>query len=141
MEEKRLLLLSKIEIIYELLNKNFAQALKNEKIELTTEQFRLLDILADNEGIKQSNLSELIGRQRATISRGIDILEAKEFIIRKDVEGDKRAKAVFLTKKSKKSLKKAQELYINIAESTLKELSNKEVDKFDKTLDSIIEKM
>lgn len=73
------------------------EELQNENIPLTAEQFRLMTVLWDGDGMSQQSLALRIGRNRASTGKMIDVLEKKGVIERIDDPDDRRLKLIFLT--------------------------------------------
>ena len=65
---------------------------------LTRSQWWVLTHLYFNEGLSQSNLSEILEIERATLGRLLDRLEAKGWIERRPLAKDRRVKLVFLAR-------------------------------------------
>ncbi|MBR9762280.1 MAG: MarR family transcriptional regulator [Rhodobacteraceae bacterium] len=59
----------------------------------------LLSIIKNNPGAPQHRLAEAVGLQRSSVVPILDRMENEGIVERRDVEGDRRAKAVFLTEK------------------------------------------
>jgi len=64
---------------------------------LTLSRARLLMHLANAEGATQAELADALEMEQPSMVGLIDALEKMEFIERRAVEGDRRAKAIFLT--------------------------------------------
>ncbi len=74
---------------------------REKGVELTPEQWGVLVRLWERDGQTQSDLSDSTFRDRPTMSRMIDALEARGLVERRSSEGDGRARLVFLTKASR----------------------------------------
>ncbi|SMG46989.1 DNA-binding transcriptional regulator, MarR family [Marivirga sericea] len=81
---------------------------KKKDIALTAEQFRLMTVLWDKDGVSQQSLATLIGRNRASTGKMIDILEKKGILERHDHPTDRRLKLIFVSKQGKKLDEKAR---------------------------------
>ncbi|MDQ6436656.1 MarR family transcriptional regulator [Mesorhizobium sp. LHD-90] len=64
---------------------------------LTLARARLLMHLAKEEGATQSELAEALQVEQPSMVSLIDALEKKGFVVRRAVDGDRRAKGIFLT--------------------------------------------
>ena len=64
---------------------------------LTLARARLLMHLAKAEGTTQSELAELLEIEQPSMVGLIDAMEKKGFVVRRAVEGDRRAKGIFMT--------------------------------------------
>lgn len=71
--------------------------LKEAQLPITTEQFRTLTELWTKDGITQIELAAKAKRDRASITRIVDLLEQKGLIVRKADENDRRVNLIFLT--------------------------------------------
>lgn len=74
-----------------LLNKTFAE----KNIDLQHAQYTVLKVLWCCEGISQSRLSKLLGKDPAAISRALNYLESKGYIERRGTNG--KTNGIFLT--------------------------------------------
>jgi DNA-binding MarR family transcriptional regulator len=75
------------------LNKN----LKTAKLPITSEQFKILVWLWEQDGRRQQELACLTQRDKGAIARILSILERKKLVIRKECIKDRRVKLVSLT--------------------------------------------
>jgi DNA-binding MarR family transcriptional regulator len=81
------------------------QALRNESyrefrergIELTPEQWMILVRLWEREGRSQNDLCDSTFRDRPTMSRILDGMERRGFVVRRADPNDKRSRLVYLT--------------------------------------------
>ncbi|PSJ51693.1 MarR family winged helix-turn-helix transcriptional regulator [Kumtagia ephedrae] len=69
---------------------------------LTLSRARLLMHLAKQEGATQSELAEALEVEQPSMVSLIDALEKKGFVTRQSVEGDRRAKRIFLTETARR---------------------------------------
>lgn len=76
---------------------------------ITADQFRLLTHLWKQDGIPQQQLALILGRDRAGVTRMIDILENQHIITRIADINDRRINLIFLTKTGKELETKAAE--------------------------------
>ncbi len=77
------------------------QELQRAKVDVTSEQFRLLTHLWKEDGLSQIILAERTGRDRGSITRMLDILENKGFTVRVADKNDRRINNIYLTKKGR----------------------------------------
>lgn len=73
---------------------------------VTVDQYVLLSVLADAEGMIQTELSERMSSDANTVGAMLRLLEQKELIHRKASDSDRRALCVYLTTKGKRLHKK-----------------------------------
>ncbi len=72
---------------------------KKLDLEITPEQFVLLDAIVNNEKIYQRQLGELLGKDRANIARLLKILENKGLIEKTPDSNGKQINRIVITKK------------------------------------------
>ena len=80
-----------------IIRSNYVQAFKKAGVDITTEQWVILDRLYDANGLSQTNLANDTFKNSATISRIIDLLSNKKLIERQRFENDRRRYKIFLT--------------------------------------------
>ena len=68
-----------------------------EKLGITHGHFITLLYISENEGVTQAQLSEIHRKDRNIVSRNIDVLEEKGFVIRKRGIVDRRSFSIHLT--------------------------------------------
>jgi DNA-binding MarR family transcriptional regulator len=87
--------------IHYLFSQKLNQLLRKSKTGITVDQFRLLTHLWKQDGISQQQLALHVRRDRASVTRMVDILEKQGFINRAADKEDRRINLIFLTKKGK----------------------------------------
>lgn len=105
---------------------------------LTLEQWVLLVILKNINGITQHDISKIIGKDKTTITRLIDGLVNKEYILRIQDEHDRRNNQIFLTDIGKKAENILTPIAIKTNNKALKGFSEKEVELFISLLNKLI---
>lgn len=108
-----------------------------EKFDITPEQYGVLSLIVDNNELYQRQLSEILLKDRANISRIIKILEEKALITKtKDSNGRK----IFKVKPTEKGLelrKKILSVTKNIRQKITKGITDEELESFLTTLDKM----
>lgn len=87
--------------IHNLFSNKLNQLLRESEAGITVDQFRLLTHLWKEDGISQQQLAQQVRRDRASVTRMVDILEEQGFISRAEDKEDRRINLIFLTKKGK----------------------------------------
>jgi DNA-binding MarR family transcriptional regulator len=75
----------------------FLQAFKEAEVDITTEQWVILDLLIQKDGVSQTDLSIASLKDAPTTSRIIDLMCKKGFTERRNVENDRRKFHIYLT--------------------------------------------
>ena len=73
---------------------------------ITVEQWILLKIIEENDGLTQKELADKSLRDPASITRTLDLLNKKGFVERRPVEDNRRQYSVCLKKEGKSFIKK-----------------------------------
>lgn len=84
-----------------LLSKQLNKSLAERDAGITSDQFRLLSNLWRKDGVTQQKLAIYIGRDKASVTRMITILENSGLVTRIAKDNDKRVNLIYLTKKGR----------------------------------------
>ncbi len=104
-------------IALQLIKRKNQQAITNAGFIITMEQLAVLEILYYHGDMNMTELSHALWKQNANITRIVDKLEKRDFVIRKAVKGDRRANLLSITDRGK-------QVYIKIL-PILNEANNK----------------
>jgi MarR family transcriptional regulator, transcriptional regulator for hemolysin len=110
-------------------------------IDITSEQWVLLKILEENNGISQVQLAEMSLKDTASITRMIDILEKKELIARTDDPNDRRRFTLSLTTKGQAYIKQHMPVVQAIREQGIKGFSQEELSTLKRLLEKVEKNM
>jgi len=80
----------------------FQGIINQHGLEITVEQWMVLTILWESNGLVQQHLADTIHKDKTTITRLIDGLEKRNLIVRVPDKTDRRQKMIYLTEKGKK---------------------------------------
>lgn len=81
--------------------RHLGKLMQENNIPVTPEQFGVLTHLWQKEGLHQTELASCTNRNRANVTRILDILEREGLVQRKDDETDRRVFRIFLTEKGR----------------------------------------
>ncbi|QNL48531.1 MarR family transcriptional regulator [Olivibacter sp. SDN3] len=84
------------------INRRLIRNFKTANLEITIEQWTVLNVLWDKDGQSQQELSNSTFRDKPSITRLIDNLEKQNLVVRIPDKADRRTNLVFLTHKAKK---------------------------------------
>jgi DNA-binding MarR family transcriptional regulator len=116
-----------------LLNNSINSELKPYKIAI--EQRAILEIIESKKEIKQSDLTNLLGKDKTTISRTLKTLENKNFIIKERI--DNRTYKLKLSKLGEKAVMETKVIVDNFREKILLEFTENELDNLYLSLEKI----
>lgn len=88
-------------VAYTALYRRLAKYMQERNLPITPDQFRVLTFLWQQDGRSQQELAVFSNRDRANVTRLIDILEREGIVERRDDEYDRRVFKIHLTKKGR----------------------------------------
>ncbi len=88
------------------INKELNQILS--QYDIAVEQRATLEIIKFEENVNQTMIAQLLGKDKTTISRSLNTLEKKGFIIKNEIQNDKRVNVIKLTQKGEDVLENSQ---------------------------------
>jgi DNA-binding MarR family transcriptional regulator len=106
--------------------RNLARRMKEKNLPVTPDQFRVLTYLWQKDGLQQSELAICTDRNRANVTRIIDILEREGVVIRRDDPNDRRVFKIFLTDFGKQLKEETAECALRSIEDSLEGVSDKD---------------
>lgn len=124
--------------IHYLLSRKLTQLNEESGNGITADQFRLLTHLWKQDGITQQALALLLGRDRASVTRMVDILEAQNLLKRMADKNDRRVKRIVLTREGKLLKTKAYKAAEKSLEVALKGFSKTEQNQLMTQLEKVI---
>ena len=116
---------------------SFTKAFKNLGIDITPEQWVIIDTLYQAGALTQNELAQAAYKNAPTVSRIIDKLEDKQFVIREADSHDRRKTTVRLTKQGKKTAEKCYPEVYKLRELSWKNLSDKDYRSLQRILDKV----
>ncbi|MFV0559590.1 MAG: MarR family winged helix-turn-helix transcriptional regulator [Enterococcus sp.] len=105
-----------------------------KNMQLSRGQYLYLVRISENPGIIQEELSEMLKVDRATVSKAIQKLEKKEFVVRVNDENNKKIKRLYLTEQGQQLYPVIIRENIYSTKTALEGLDEKEVEQFLTTL-------
>ena len=108
-----------------------------EKLGITHGHFITLLYISENEGVTQAQLSEIHRKDRNIVSRNIDVLEEKGFVIRKRGITDRRSFTIHLTDLGHSVVSIHKDLIKEGEQEALRNLSKDEISIFYSLLNKI----
>ena len=113
-----------------LLKRELSALLNKNKINVTTEQWAILNRLKENSELSQKELAKLTFKDNANITRILDKLEKKGFVLRQPDVNDRRAWNVCITNKGQKVRDEIELLAKQTLSKALKDINVDEVREF-----------
>ncbi len=109
------------------LNTYFNKMIKENKLDITTEQWVLLIIISKTPGISQTEIAKKGLKDKTNVTRMLDVLERNGYLTRKKDKLDRRIYRIFLTKKGEDILNKIYPIVYTVNKESCKNLKDKEL--------------
>jgi len=109
--------------------------------DMTVEQIILLHNIGEKEGVKQQELADCVFKEKATITRALNKMEAKSVIVRIADKEDKRQKLIYLTHKGKELHELLLPILWEISDKATKGIEEKELKQCKSVLNKIFENL
>lgn len=114
--------------------RHLSKLMKDQNLPITPEQFSVLSHLWQKDGLQQSELALCTNRNRANVTRILDILERENIVERRDDTIDRRVFRIYLTEKGKSLREATAKCAEQSIKDSLKGLSKDEIDTCTKVL-------
>lgn len=98
-----------------------------KEFNITPEQWILLNILKEKDGISQKELAVKSGKKQTTITRALDNLYKKNYIQREAAADDRRVFLIFLTDEGSHLIEQLTPIAHSLLEEIFSEFSQEEV--------------
>lgn len=116
------------------------QRFSSEGIILTIEQFFILTILNNEEGLILQNLAKIVDKDKSAVLRHIDGLEEHHYVARSKDPDDGRRKLLLITKKGIKQLDKAEQVAERVKDELTDHIPPGKLDEYQENIDMIFTK-
>ena len=114
-----------------------AAMLKQQKIDLTPEQFLLIDLLWNQGPLSQQDLADQMQKDKNSITKLVDAIERKGFVVRQQNPNDRRSNTIILTDKAFTLRDDAKTKGISILNKMLEGIPENELHSFLETLEKL----
>ena len=111
-----------------------AAKLRQMDVPLTPEQFMLIDLLWNQGEMTQQQLADQMQKDKNSVTKLVDAIERKGFVIRKQNINDRRANTLVLTEKANQLKPDAKQKGISILDNMLEGIDEDELRSFLVTL-------
>lgn len=118
-----------------------ANLLRKNNIELTPEQFLTIDILWNQGAMSQTALATAMQKDKNSVTKLIDALEAKGLVTRNRDKVDRRSNTIVLTEKAEQMKESTKQFGVSMLEDILDDIDEKELRSFLATLKKLTDAM
>ena len=123
------------------LKQYLASMLKKRGVPLTPEQFILIDLLWNQGPMSQQQLADQMQKDKNSVTKRVDAMEAKGFVVRQQNSLDRRSNTIVLTEKAMELRDEAKQKGISILDEMLEGISEEELHSFLSTLQKLDDNM
>ena len=116
------------------LKQYIAAMLRIKGVPLTPEQFMLIDLLWNQGSMTQQQLADQMHKDKNSVTKLVDAIEKKGFVVREQNLKDRRANTLVLTEKALQLRDGAKRKGISILDNILEGISEEELRMFLSTL-------
>ena len=114
-----------------------AAKLRQENVPLTPEQFLLIDLLWNQGSMSQQQLADQMHKDKNSVTKLVDAIERKGFVLRQQNAFDRRSNTLVLTEKALELRDDAKQKGISILDEMLEGISEAELRSFLSTLNKL----
>ena len=114
-----------------------AAKLRQKNVPLTPEQFLLIDLLWNQGPMSQQQLADQMQKDKNSVTKLVDAIERKGFVIRQQNAFDRRSNTLVLTEKALELSDDAKQKGISILDEMLEGISDAELRPFLSTLNKL----
>ena len=118
-----------------------AAMLKQNNVDLTPEQFLLIDLLWNNGPMSQQQLADQMQKDKNSVTKLVDAIERKGFVQRSQNPQDRRSNTIILTEKAQNLKFGAKEVGISSLNKMLEGIEEEELHNFLGTLRKLSQNM
>lgn len=111
-----------------------AAKLRQMDVPLTPEQFMLIDLLWNQGEMSQQQLADQMQKDKNSVTKLVDAIERKGFVVRQQNLNDRRSNTLVLTEKANQLKPGAKQKGISILDQILEGIDEKELRAFLTTL-------
>ncbi len=112
-----------------------------KQLGITVDQWVLLKIVEQNNGISQRELADLSMRDAASITRSLDLLEKMSLISRNPIDGNRRQYSIKLESKGQAYIERHMEMVQQHRAQLVKGFSSTEINQIKELLKRMIENL
>lgn len=116
------------------LKQYIATMLRQQDVPLTPEQFMLIDLLWNQGEMSQQELADQMHKDKNSVTRLVDAIERKGFVVRRQNTSDRRSNTLVLTEQAEQLKADAKQKGISILDKMLEGISEDELRTFLTTL-------
>lgn len=123
-----------VNILNSMIKKCFFDDLQNNGINVTPEQYLVLDILWENQPLSQQKIADMIQKDKNSVTKIIDSLEKKNLVRRIVDKNDRRINIIELTEEGRNLEKIATDVAIKFMNDVVRGIDKQDLDSYMKVM-------
>ena len=128
-------------VINKHLQEGLVKILKNDGLNISSQQVHLLLYIFEEDGVSQKRLSELTKMNKISVVKALNLLESNNFAVRIPNNDDQRNKNIYLTHEGKKIKQPVLDAIERHRKSVFAEVSHEETEIYKKVLNKMLKNM
>lgn len=117
----------------------------SQNFEITPEQFVIIEVLMERDGLYQRQLCEITMKDRPNMTRIVNILEHGGYVKRVEDKNKRKVYKIFLTQKARELYPKMEQATLDIRNTITKDINKEDMDTcltvLNKVLDNLLDKV
>ena len=130
-------MVSALELTARSIKDNINNHFKEQKYDISYEQWEVINVICENEGLTQIQIARISGKEPASICRTIKYLSKKGILEKVKDKKNKRNNRIYLTDKGKLLSYNARSCLDNVSKNYLSNIYDREVNMLIKLLERI----
>ena len=123
------------------INRTLLRSFAMDNIDITPEQWSVMACLWNQDKVTQQSLCHLTSKDKPSITRLLDKLEKRNYVVRVADPTDRRINLIHLTIAGAELQKKASEIIQQVIETTLSDITEEEMNSFREILKKILKNL
>ena len=120
-----------------MIKKHFDDRLEENNINMTPEQYLVMDILWDEQSLSQQRIADIIQKDKNSVTKFIDSLEKKNLVFRTVDANDRRINKIELTEEGRRLKEPTTQVAIKFMNDTIAGIDDSDLETFVRVLQQI----
>lgn len=134
-------LVVKMDQAVKLVKQQVVRHLEHAGLEMTADQWTLLELVASHEGLTQKQLADAAGKDKPTVTRMLDLMLKKDWVVKEPTPGDRRSYLVLPTRNGQEVYRAGRAAAKKAHKVAWKKSDGKEMKSVQKTLNKLIKQL
>jgi len=118
-----------------------AKHIEHGGLDITADQWILLKLVATNSGLTQKQLAQAAGKDKPTVTRMLELMIKKDWVVKEPTPGDRRSYLILPTKSGQEAYRLGREHADKAMKQIWKKVGTKEKKATQKTIVKLLEQL